>query len=78
MSTIINNTNGGYRMFIKGASEIVLGRCSQIIASQGTPEPFTEEDAKNLIENVIEPMASNGLRTICLAYRDFPQDKGEQ
>lgn len=76
MSTIINNTNGGYRMFIKGASEIVLGRCSQIIASQGTPEPFTEEDAKNLIENVIEPMASNGLRTICLAYRDFPQDKG--
>lgn len=24
-----------------------------------------------MVRNVIEPMASEGLRTICLAYRDF-------
>lgn len=29
------------------------------------------------MEKVIEPMASEGLRTICLAYRDFPVSDGE-
>lgn len=29
------------------------------------------------MKNVIEPMASDGLRTICLAYRDFPVAEGE-
>lgn len=29
------------------------------------------------MKKVIEPMASEGLRTICLAYRDFPVSDGE-
>lgn len=27
-----------------------------------------------MVRNVIEPMASDGLRTICMAYRDFDDD----
>lgn len=30
-----------------------------------------------MVTQVIEPMASEGLRTICLAYRDFPVSDGE-
>lgn len=30
-----------------------------------------------MVKKVIEPMASEGLRTICLAYRDFPVSDGE-
>ncbi len=30
-----------------------------------------------MVKRVIEPMASEGLRTICLAYRDFPSSEGE-
>lgn len=30
-----------------------------------------------MVKKVIEPMASEGLRTICLAYRDFPVTDGE-
>lgn len=30
-----------------------------------------------MVKKVIEPMASEGLRTICLAYRDFPLSEGE-
>lgn len=30
-----------------------------------------------MVKKVIEPMASEGLRTICLAYRDFPASEGE-
>ncbi len=30
-----------------------------------------------MVKRVIEPMASEGLRTICLAYRDFAASEGE-
>lgn len=32
---------------------------------------FNEKDLERLIRDVIEPMASDGLRTICLAYKDY-------
>ncbi|XP_031563488.1 plasma membrane calcium-transporting ATPase 4-like isoform X2 [Actinia tenebrosa] len=71
MSTVIKLKDGGYRLFSKGASEMVLKQCSHILDSKGTPTPFGRQDRENLAKNVIEPMASYGLRTICLAYRDF-------
>lgn len=79
MSTVIKLPNdGGYRLFMKGASEILLSKCSKTIASEGNIEEFngTGDDANNVIKNVIEPMASNGLRTLGLAYKDFPLDEG--
>lgn len=30
-----------------------------------------------MVKKVIEPMACDGLRTICVAYRDFPAEAGE-
>lgn len=33
--------------------------------------PFKSTDRDEVVRTVIEPMASEGLRTICLAYRDF-------
>lgn len=33
--------------------------------------PFRNKDRDEVVRTVIEPMASEGLRTICLAYRDF-------
>ena len=79
MSTVIKLPNdGGYRLFMKGASEILLSKCSKTIASEGNIEEFNGagDDANNVIKNVIEPMASNGLRTLGLAYKDFPLDEG--
>ena len=32
---------------------------------------FTKRDQDVMIHTVVEPMASEGLRTICIAYRDF-------
>ncbi|XP_032238959.1 plasma membrane calcium-transporting ATPase 4 isoform X2 [Nematostella vectensis] len=72
MSTAIRMPDGGYRLFSKGASEILLSRCTSIIGRNGQPEPFSSQDCLSLVQSVIEPMASDGLRTICMAYRDFP------
>lgn len=35
---------------------------------------FRPRDKDEMMKKVIEPMACDGLRTICVAYRDFPAD----
>jgi len=48
-----------------------------ILSSSGHAQRFTPRDRDDLVRTVIEPMASEGLRTICLAYRDFSAADGE-
>jgi len=38
---------------------------------------FKLKDRDEMVHKVIEPMACEGLRTICVAYRDFPAAAGE-
>ncbi|XP_051979259.1 plasma membrane calcium-transporting ATPase 1-like isoform X3 [Xyrauchen texanus] len=71
MSTVLQNCDGSYRMFSKGASEILLKKCCKILTASGDAKAFKPRDREDMVKNVIEPMASEGLRTICLAYRDF-------
>lgn len=73
MSTIVPKTDAqkGVRLYSKGASEIILKKCKFILNKDGKADPFREHDLNNMIRNLIEPMACDGLRTICLAYRDF-------
>ncbi|XP_063073505.1 plasma membrane calcium-transporting ATPase 1 isoform X2 [Engraulis encrasicolus] len=77
MSTVLKNADGSFRMFSKGASEILLKKCYKILTASGEERIFRPRDRDNMVKNVIEPMASEGLRTICLAYRDFPVSDGE-
>ncbi|KAG7329408.1 hypothetical protein KOW79_007582 [Hemibagrus wyckioides] len=77
MSTVLKNFDGSYRMFSKGASEILLKKCCKILTASGEPKVFKARDRDDMLNNVIEPMALEGLRTICLAYRDFPVSEGE-
>ncbi|XP_069084912.1 plasma membrane calcium-transporting ATPase 1 isoform X2 [Pleurodeles waltl] len=77
MSTVLKNSDGSYRMFSKGASEIVLKKCYKIITADGEAKVFRPRDRDDMAKRVIEPMASEGLRTICLAYRDFPVGEHE-
>lgn len=71
MSTVIRKPEGGFRVFSKGASEIMLRKCDRILNKEGGIVPFKSKDRDNMVRNVIEPMASEGLRTIGIAYRDF-------
>ncbi|CAI4224436.1 unnamed protein product [Auanema sp. JU1783] len=71
MSTVIHRPEGGYRVFSKGASEIITKRCKYFLGKDGKLQSFTASDADKLVKRVIEPMASDGLRTICLAYKDY-------
>ncbi|XP_041080649.1 plasma membrane calcium-transporting ATPase 2 isoform X2 [Polyodon spathula] len=72
MSTVTKLPNGSFRMYSKGASEIILKKCSYILNAVGEPRVFRPRDRDEMVKKVIEPMACEGLRTICIAYRDFP------
>ncbi|KAL7982548.1 hypothetical protein Chor_010146 [Crotalus horridus] len=88
MSTVLKNSDGSFRIFSKGASEIVLKKqeafassvlvqCFKILSANGEPKVFRPRDRDDIVKTVIEPMASEGLRTICLAFRDFPAGEPE-
>ncbi|XP_040594154.1 plasma membrane calcium-transporting ATPase 2 isoform X2 [Mesocricetus auratus] len=72
MSTVIKMPDESFRMYSKGASEIVLKKCCKILSGAGESRVFRPRDRDEMVKKVIEPMACDGLRTICVAYRDFP------
>lgn len=75
MAAIVKIDEKRYRMFVKGASEILLGRCSKII--QDPTHEVSERDITpegiEFLEQIIDSYASRSLRTIGLLYRDFEQ-----
>ncbi len=48
-------------------------RCTNILNSEGKVESFSKAQIDSIVKNVVEQMACEGLRTICVAYRDFPE-----
>lgn len=72
MGAVIKLKNGsGYRLLVKGASEILLSYCStkaDIETLQAKPLPKEERKA---IRSSIDKFASQSLRTIGIIYKDF-------
>ena len=80
MSTVVPlpaNEGKGWRIFTKGASEIIMSKCSFIIGDGGRIDKFTKQARDRCVRDVIEPMARDGLRTISVSYRDFVLGKAE-
>lgn len=75
MAAVVKMDATRYRMYVKGASEILLNKCSRIIddPTRGVSDiPMTEQNLKTLTET-ISIFASRSLRTIGLLYKDFEQ-----
>ncbi|KAL2755929.1 hypothetical protein ACRALDRAFT_1050792 [Sodiomyces alcalophilus JCM 7366] len=73
MGIVVPLPGGRARLYVKGASEIVLNKCTQIFgdpSADASLVPMTAEDHKS-INSLIHSYASRSLRTIGLAYRDF-------
>ncbi|CAI6273385.1 unnamed protein product [Periconia digitata] len=65
--------DGRYRMYAKGASEILLEKCDRIIsdANKELANRDLTEDNRETLEQIINTYASRSLRTLALVYRDF-------
>ncbi|KAL2130649.1 hypothetical protein VTI74DRAFT_6112 [Chaetomium olivicolor] len=73
MGVVIQLPNGKARLYVKGASEIMLDKCTQILRdpSNGLATATFTEDNRDTIKKLIEIYAKNSLRTIGIIYRDF-------
>jgi Ca2+ transporting ATPase len=71
MSWAVPLDNGGYRIYSKGASEVVLARCTFELSRGGKVEPLTEKN-ETVLSSTIDQYAHRGMRCIGLAYRDLP------
>ncbi|KAH7137229.1 hypothetical protein B0J13DRAFT_597030 [Dactylonectria estremocensis] len=73
-AVVVKLANGKYRVYAKGASEILLEKCTSTLgdASQSELEtaPLTLED-REVFNLTISSYASQTLRTIGSSYRDF-------
>uniref|UniRef100_A0A7S0FYL1 P-type Ca(2+) transporter n=1 Tax=Pyrodinium bahamense TaxID=73915 RepID=A0A7S0FYL1_9DINO len=58
----------GNILYVKGAPESILERCTTILLPNGQAEPLTEEGKKAVQDQVLE-MARDALRTLALAVR---------
>ena len=50
---------------------VITKKCTFMMDMEGKAIPFSSSDASKLVSTVIEPMATDGLRTIGIAYKDF-------
>ena len=75
MATIVKLESGKYRMFVKGASEIMLGTCQRIICdpTKEISETDMTPEKMDVLTEIISKYASRSLRTIGLLYKDFEQ-----
>jgi Ca2+-transporting ATPase len=73
MGVVLQLDDKHYRLYVKGASEILLEKCSSIVRDP-TREPANShmtEDNRQTLTDLINNYASRSLRTIALVYRDF-------
>eukprot|EP01080_Neovahlkampfia_damariscottae_P005843 gene5843-9666_t len=75
MTTIVCD-NGKFILHTKGAAETIVGLCTKILREDGTVTEL-DKDEKMAMLNTVSEIASNGIRTICIAYRELGDEKKE-
>jgi len=82
MGAVVKLPTGGYRFYIKGASEVLANLCSThvVVNQPGQHQPqgeddvelkeITQEDRDNVARTIVF-YANQTLRTIALCYKDF-------
>ncbi|OJJ51661.1 hypothetical protein ASPZODRAFT_12474 [Penicilliopsis zonata CBS 506.65] len=75
MGIVYREPSMGYRLLVKGASELMLASCSAIIADTektGVHISQLSSERRRKVHAAIGSYANQSLRTIGMAYRDFP------
>jgi Ca2+-transporting ATPase len=75
MGVILELPNGTQRLYVKGASEILLRKCSAVLTdpANGIDSTDITDESRQTLLGLIESYAERSLRTIGIVYKDFPQ-----
>lgn len=69
---VLCNDGKTFRVYVKGASEIILKLCNREQHLDGGSLELTEKHRSRITEASINAFASQAMRTIAVAYREFP------
>lgn len=75
MAVVVKIDDGKYRLLVKGASEVLLGKSTRIVKdpTQGLEEKPLDDKDRSKLDNTINGYATQSLRTIGVVYRDFTE-----
>ncbi|KAI9822041.1 MAG: plasma membrane calcium [Thelocarpon impressellum] len=74
MGVVIKLPSGRFRLFVKGAAEILLAQSTRIlsdVSSDSLAGEAMSESCETALAAMIESYAQKSLRTIAMLYRDF-------
>jgi len=79
MSTIVSDPNypTGHRVYMKGASEIVIKACTHIINPDNLSKRAKSDEESEKLKMLIKKFADLTLRTISVAYKDIKEEDVE-
>lgn len=75
MMSTLHKTKSGFTSAVKGATDVLIGSCTHILKN-GKVSQITTADKKAIAE-AASSMASEALRVLGFAYRDFNAKPGE-
>jgi Ca2+-transporting ATPase len=75
MGAVVKHGENKYRMYIKGAPEILLGKCTRVVKNPTGSLAATamNVEQRKKLQHVISSYAQMSLRTIALVYREFTE-----
>ena len=71
MSWAVPREGGGYRLYSKGAQEVILARCTKLVGEHAETEELDEEKRDEMTATALA-YSRRGMRCLGLAYRDLP------
>lgn len=71
MSWAVPSEGGGYRLFCKGAQEVICSRCNTYATPNGSTKPLGPSESEETQKAALT-YARRGMRCLALAYRDLP------
>lgn len=75
MTTVTKPENDVYKIYTKGAAEVLLPKCVSTYSTDGQLKPFEKDDMERVLKDVIHPLQENALKILCIACKSVP--KGE-
>jgi magnesium-transporting ATPase (P-type) len=67
------------RVYVKGAPEFIVSKCTRTFSIEGEKEPMSEEQLSYILGNIIyENFTSKGYRAMAFAYKDYNLDEFEE
>ena len=73
-SVVVKKASGKLMLFSKGAAEILLRKSVSSLGANNEIVPLDDEQRKKF-EDLIDSLASNGLRTLCMCYREVAESE---